>query len=306
MNRILMCIFYIILINSFLNSQTYSRGYSGIINDNTIRIRDMPSLEGKIIGQLNQGMTITILGRSQNRMYLDGYDSYWIKIKKDNIEGWSYGAYINLISYQYYLLPVVSTTVFSSIIDLSFSRQLPIEELIQKEKETLKKQAGHFLNCGVEDYYNAIVDTFKQQQSLRPFFLNTHEVGITETSRFLCLSSSTICDYIQASYSDNITISPLIMGNEVSASFIINGFKKKSEFSGIQIASMAINIKKIKDTNFIPLAGKTIIDFISISPYSEGDFIEHSWGDIEYFYSFMTSGSFHTDKLSSFLQKILD
>jgi len=301
-----LCILCLLFFGSRLYSQANSVNYNGIVNDNAVRIRDTPSLGAKIVGQLNQGMSVTVLGRSQNRMFLDGCDSYWLKIKKDNTEGWSYGAYINLLDSQYDTLSVLSANGYVGAVDLNYSRNLPTNELIQKERDTLRLQATRFSNCSIKEYYDAIVKAFIQQQSLRPFFLNTQWVGVTETDRFIILSSSTLSDYIQASYSDNITIGPLIIKNETSASFVINGFRKRSDFSGFQTASVAINIKKIKDTRFSPLNGKTIIDYVSICPYSAEDFIKQSWGDINYFYSFMTSGTFHDGRYSNLLQMILD
>jgi hypothetical protein len=88
---------------------SYKKGYNVIVNDNAVRVRDQPSLEGAIVGQLNQGMTVTVFGRSQERMFWEGYDSYWLKIRKDTIDGWAYWAYINLLNTQYDLLPILST-----------------------------------------------------------------------------------------------------------------------------------------------------------------------------------------------------
>jgi hypothetical protein len=93
---------------------------NAIVNDNAVRIRDQPTLEGKIIVQLNQGMSVTVLGRSQERMFLEGYDSYWLRIKKDDIEGWVYGAYIDLLDTQYESLLVLSTNESSSYFTKEF------------------------------------------------------------------------------------------------------------------------------------------------------------------------------------------
>jgi hypothetical protein len=72
-----------------------------------VRIREQPSFEGTVVGQLNKGMPVTVFGRSKERMFLEGHDSYWLKIKTDNIDGWVYGAYIDLIDTQYDVLPEV-------------------------------------------------------------------------------------------------------------------------------------------------------------------------------------------------------
>jgi len=139
----------------------------GIVNDNAVRIRDQLSPDAAIIGQLDQGMKVSVLGRSGNRVFLDGYDSFWLRIRKDNIEGWAYGAYINLTNYQYDLLPVITTAVFASAVDLNYPRNLHFNELIQKERETITLQSARFLNCSVEEYYDAIASTFELRQSLR-------------------------------------------------------------------------------------------------------------------------------------------
>ena len=129
------------------------------------------------------------------------------------------------------------------------------------------------MDASLQEYYNAIVRVFNQQQSLRPFFMNTQMVGFTETCHFFYLSSSSLSDYIQSSYVDNITISPLILLNETSASFVINGFEQVSTFTSFPIKAIAVNIKKIENTSFAPLNGKTVIDFIAFSPYSKEDFL---------------------------------
>jgi hypothetical protein len=278
--------------------------YTGTVNDNAVRIREQPSVENTVSGQLNQGMTVSVLGRSEKRMFLGGYDSYWLKIKTENTEGWVYGAYINLTNSQYDSLPVLIYNNPQDLIDLNYSRNISIHILIPKERESLEFQADRFLNCSIEEYYNSIVSAFNKRQNLRPFFLNTHEFGITETSRFGVLNSSLLCDYIQSSYSDNITISPLIFKDEdISSSFVIYGFKKQPVFTGIEIKAITINIKRIENTNFIPLNKKTIVDYLIISPYSLDDFIKMSWGNEEDFFSFMTGSSSNIQR-SFFLQMI--
>jgi hypothetical protein len=82
-------------------------GYNGIVNDNAVRIRDKPSIEGTVVGQFNKGTSVTVFGRSQERIFLEGYNSYWLKVRKDNTDGWVYGAYIDLIDTQYDLLPEI-------------------------------------------------------------------------------------------------------------------------------------------------------------------------------------------------------
>ena len=278
---------------------------NGIINTDGINICEHPYLDAPVIGQLNRGNLVTVLGRTRDRMYLDGgYDSFWLKININDIEGWVYGAYVNLFSSQYEELPILSDIKHINIIDLNYSRNLPEHELIEKEREMLMLQADRFKDVDIQEYYNAIVNTFNKQQNLRPYFLNTLWVGVTETSMSFDVSSSSFSDFIQASYVDNITISPLIKKSETSASFIIDGFRQIPDDTDIRIKAIAVNIKRIENTSFSPLNGKTVIDLIVVSPYSAEDFIENSWGDIDFFYSFMTSGGVHFNR-SFLLREIL-
>jgi hypothetical protein len=62
-------------INNNSNNQA-NRFYTGIVNDNAVCVRELPYIERIISGQLNHGLTVTVLGRSEKRMFLDGYDSY--------------------------------------------------------------------------------------------------------------------------------------------------------------------------------------------------------------------------------------
>jgi len=279
MKRILFSTIIVFSLVSILPSQSIARMYNGIVNDDAVRICAESSLDGEIVGRLDQGMAVRVYGRTQERMFLEGYNSYWLKISKDNTEGWAYGAYINLTDTQYTRLPVLSNKKQTGTIDLNYTFQdYNEQEWIKKEKETLGLQSSHFVVCSVEDYYKSIVNVFNKQQSLRPFFLNTQMVGHSYRSSFFNLSSSVICDYIQTSYSDNLSISPLYMNSKTSGTFLVYGFKKMPEFQSTEIATMLINIKRIGDANFTPLNGKTVVDFITLNAYSEDEQkIEFSW-----------------------------
>ena len=279
--------------------------YSGVTNNDEVSVREYPSLDADVIGQLERGMIVTVLGRSKYRMFLEGYDSFWLKISIGDIEGWAYGAFVNLLDSQYERLPVLSDTRQINIVDLNFSRNLPEYELIQKEREALMLQSGRFMDVSIQVFYDNLVRAFNQQQSLRPFFLNTQKVGFTETGFAFNLSSSSLSDFIQSSYIDNITIGPLIKINETSASFVINGFRQIPIFIGFEIGAIAVNIKRIDDVSFFPLNGKTVIDLIVVGPSAE-EFIEPSSGDIDWYWFnyFMTRGTFHSRR-THFLQMIL-
>lgn len=77
------CILFYIIITltlvGILYSQPIVRTYNGIVNDNAVRIRAEPSIDSAIVGRLDQGMAVTVYGRTQERMFLDGYNSFWLK-----------------------------------------------------------------------------------------------------------------------------------------------------------------------------------------------------------------------------------
>jgi hypothetical protein len=85
--------------------------------------------------------------------------------------------------------------------------------------------------------------------------------------------------------------------------FVIYEFKKQTVFTGIEIKAKTINIKRIENTNFIPLNKKTIVDYSVIRPYSLDDFIKMSWGNEEDFFSFMAGLSSNIQR-SFFFQMI--
>ena len=108
--------------NQSILEPTYEK-YTAFVNDNAVRIRNKPSLEGTIIGQLNYGMLVSVLGRSQNRMILDENDSYWLKIKINNIEGWVYGTYLDLHETQYDTIPILLSANFSGYFTKEFLKE---------------------------------------------------------------------------------------------------------------------------------------------------------------------------------------
>jgi hypothetical protein len=71
---------------------------SGYINDNNVRIRNSPNTSSEILGQLNMGDYVTVIDTSSERVTVNNYDDYWYKVvTTDNIIGWIFGAYIELM-----------------------------------------------------------------------------------------------------------------------------------------------------------------------------------------------------------------
>jgi hypothetical protein len=71
--------------------------YNTIINDNNVNIRNLPSLTGKIITQLNNGSKIKVIGISPGRQFIDNFNGHWINIALSNDSvGWVFEKYVNL------------------------------------------------------------------------------------------------------------------------------------------------------------------------------------------------------------------
>jgi len=252
--------FFVILIFFFLFSTIYSEStVSGIVNDDKVRIRDFPGINGKI------------LERSENRFYIDGMNSYWLKIKKGDVVGWVYGAYININNTSYYSLEILDNSKFANEIDLNYSRSIEQVMLSKIESDILKKQNQKLFFSSSDSLYQRIAILVNNKQSIREVLLPSVEIGISETDRYFILSSSELSEYIQQNYSGLISISPLItIDNNVF--FWLTGFNQLSNFSEIAIKAIAFRITQVNDTTISNLKKKYIIDQVIISPYSLFDF----------------------------------
>jgi hypothetical protein len=286
-------------------SQNTAIKYHGIVNENSVRVRESAGLTGNIIGKLNRGDTVLVLGRSQERMYLDGFDSYWLKIATDTFEGWSYGAYVNLTDAQYSSLPVVSQGKILSDPDLNYTIKWADDEFfgefLIKEREALKQQEKYFTSQTIRSFYDNIVKAFNNQQSLRPFFLNTFDCILEDTDRNFFAQSSFLCDYIQSSYIDNIQISKLYIDNDNSAIFYITGFTPPPGIFNLPIKSMKFNILRVEKTNSHLLEDKIVIDDMVLSPYTIADFNDNK----ELYENYLLSTSPYFSGASSLLQRVL-
>ncbi len=83
------------------NTDTPSRKVIGVgeLNDDRVRLRKEPGLNGEKIRLLHKGECVEILNISQNKERIDGKEYPWIKIRtnKDEI-GYVYGEYLNISS----------------------------------------------------------------------------------------------------------------------------------------------------------------------------------------------------------------
>jgi hypothetical protein len=81
---------------------------TGVANDSKIRIRMSPDLRGKVLGHLEKGDEITVIGLTEKKEKIDGLESSWHKVKTTaGLEGWVYGAYLDL---EEHVIPIEGRT----------------------------------------------------------------------------------------------------------------------------------------------------------------------------------------------------
>lgn len=70
---------------------------TGTINESDINFRKGPDLGAKIIGTLNSGERVRVIGRSNHEESIGPDWDYWYMVRRvDGTEGWLYGAFVNL------------------------------------------------------------------------------------------------------------------------------------------------------------------------------------------------------------------
>jgi len=90
------------IVTTEIANMTYdeiSNNIIGHINDDNIRIRSNPNTNSEILGLLNMGDSVTVIDTSNEKVTINNYNNYWYKIiTNDNITGWVFGGYIELIN----------------------------------------------------------------------------------------------------------------------------------------------------------------------------------------------------------------
>ena len=68
-------------------------------NRGLLRVRKAPDLTAAIIGSVDTYEKVTILERSAKTQSIDGFDSYWYRIRTQSaLEGWAFGGYLEIFS----------------------------------------------------------------------------------------------------------------------------------------------------------------------------------------------------------------
>ncbi len=73
------------------------RPVSAILSDSQVRIRKKPGLDGEIIGYLNRGDSVEIIGRPEFQQHTGGMNDWWYPVRRpDGIEGWAFGGFLDI------------------------------------------------------------------------------------------------------------------------------------------------------------------------------------------------------------------
>jgi hypothetical protein len=94
---------YVMLFNTYSSTDrdvyVYKIMYQaiGILNDDRVRVRSEPNLTGAVLGVVNRGDKVEILEAGREKQKIGDMESVWYKIQTNtNIEGWIFGAYIDM------------------------------------------------------------------------------------------------------------------------------------------------------------------------------------------------------------------
>jgi len=67
-----------------------------VINAPHLRLREMPSNASRVIRYLKEGFVLEIISKSGTLETLEGEENYWYQITFDGLNGWVFGAYLDL------------------------------------------------------------------------------------------------------------------------------------------------------------------------------------------------------------------
>lgn len=69
----------------------------GVLNDSNVRIRSEPNTSAKVLGALMKGDIVKVHDVTNDKMVIGDTEAYWYRIKTPGgVEGWVYGAYVDL------------------------------------------------------------------------------------------------------------------------------------------------------------------------------------------------------------------
>lgn len=67
-----------------------------VITGSHLRLRDRATTESEAITTLWRGNVLEIIARDETKVRVEGKDDYWYRVAYDGLQGWVFGAYIEL------------------------------------------------------------------------------------------------------------------------------------------------------------------------------------------------------------------
>jgi hypothetical protein len=82
------------------------RPTTGVANASGVRVRQNANLEAQTLGMLDRGDAVEVVDRSGVKEKIGELEDWWYRVKgvRDGLEGWAYGAYLDLKEKQGYII----------------------------------------------------------------------------------------------------------------------------------------------------------------------------------------------------------
>jgi hypothetical protein len=139
-------------------------------NQGLLRVRKAPDLTAAIVGSVDTYEKVTILERSARTQSIDGFDSYWYRIRTQGaLEGWAFGGYLEIFSQD-------QRTAFNGLFDMELplgSRASPYPCLVlgsEKDFVLTQSYAVNYIGSTIDLVVYAIPRQTTRTESLRSTF----------------------------------------------------------------------------------------------------------------------------------------
>jgi hypothetical protein len=85
------------VVNTWWDELKLKSIFTGTVNDNRVRIRDKPNVQGQIIDYLYEDEVARVVDKTSNQELVSGVKAPWYKIvMPDGRQGWMFGAFLNV------------------------------------------------------------------------------------------------------------------------------------------------------------------------------------------------------------------
>lgn len=89
----------------------YIRKERGIVNDDQVRVRSLPTLhEGTILGAVQRGEEVEVYGKSSFTERIGNDEARWVQIAWKRKRAWIYGYYVDIDEVAYDKLPIITVS----------------------------------------------------------------------------------------------------------------------------------------------------------------------------------------------------